>query len=120
MFFVHARHADDGTDRTSLGESGDNGELLFWLEDIHGTSSDRGPRRRILSNTSLGVIGLFFTGLQVTVAQCYTHWAANVKTMVPGVSFELTTYGLAVASLSPFELPRHSSLFKSFQLINIS
>ena len=29
--------------------------------------------------------------------------------MVPGVSLELTTYGLAIASLFPLELPRHSS-----------
>lgn len=116
-FLVHASHADNGADRTALGERGDNSELLFWLQDIHGTSLAGDPGRCIVRITLAGVIRFDLRGTyRVAAAWCYKHWAANLQTMVPGVSFELTTYGLAIASLSPFELPRHSSSSTKFPI----
>jgi anti-sigma regulatory factor (Ser/Thr protein kinase) len=109
-FLVHAGHADDGANRTALAERGDNGELLVWLQDIHGTSFDRGPRRRIMSITFQGVIGLSFTGLPVTVARCYQHRATSfMYRMVAGTGFEPVTWRLAFARSLQAELPRHAS-----------
>jgi hypothetical protein len=61
--------------------------------------------------------GLTFAGpTGLRLPGCYKHWAANLQTMVPGVSLELITYGLAMASSFLFELPPTSTSFISFHL----
>jgi hypothetical protein len=60
------------------------GEFLCWLKDFHWTSFDRGPRRRIMSITCLGVIGSAFTGLPVTATQRGKRWVAMKLKGAPG------------------------------------
>ena len=120
LFLWKLVNKDNGADRSNLQSKSEITASFFSAFSTHGTSPDQVGKDAYTPDylcrcNPVSAFTRSSSGCSCPVLQALG--SQSTSSVARGVSFELTTYGLAIASLSPFELPRHSIFPASFTIM---